>query len=150
MFDLGETNPIVRKLMKMKFLIFFVLILIAPNLYAKESTSLDTKERVLIYNGFGTGADFLKMGEMQRYTYVLGAVNGMLVAPFFEAPMERMNWFESYTKTMDINQTADLLTRYIKSNPSRSKDGLNTLLYMAIREDYNERNSQGGNTESRR
>lgn len=122
--------------MKMKIFLMLILIFSVSNVYARESVSVHTKKRVMIHDGFGSGVDFLKMGEMQRYTYVLGAVNGMLVAPFFGAPMERMNWFESYIETMDINQTVDLLAKYIRDNPDLSKDGLNTLLYMAIRKDY--------------
>jgi hypothetical protein len=111
------------------------------NLHADESVSIHAEKTVFIHSGFGTGKDYLQMGDLQKDTYVRGVVNGMLVAPFFGAPEEKMKWFESYVETMDVAQAADLLTKYLQNNPADLDEGLNTLLYMAIREDYNKKRS---------
>jgi hypothetical protein len=79
--------------MQLKVLLLLILIFTASNVYPKESVSIHAEKSVLIHNGFGTGADFLKMGEMQRYTYVLGAVRVKLKAAQHDTTMTfRWKW----------------------------------------------------------
>ena len=127
--------------MKTKLIIFFLIFSVVSNLYANESVSIHTEKTVVIHNGLGTGKDYLKMSAPQKDAYVRGAVNGMLIAPFFGAPVEKMNWFEKYVEAMDVGQTVDLLTKYLQNNPASLDEGLNTLMYLAIREDYNKKRS---------
>lgn len=89
-----------------------------------------------IHNGFGTGRDYIKMNESEKKSYAMGAINGMLMAPFFGAPRDQMKWFESYAENMTDDQVAAILTKYLRDNPGRWHDGLHLLTYSAIKEAY--------------
>lgn len=91
--------------------------------------------------GFSTGQDYLKMDEAQRRTYAMGAFNGITLASLFGAPMEKMQWFESYTKGMTDIQIAAIIYKYIQDHPGRWHDGLNILTYSAIYDAYRESRS---------
>ena len=89
---------------------------------------------VLIHNGFGTGQDYIKMNQSQKRVYAMGSINGILLAPFFGASKEKMQWFESYVENMTDEQVAAILSKYLEDNPGRWHDGLHILMYSAIKE----------------
>ena len=72
----------------MKRIIFFVALFAAANVVASQ-------QRVSISRGFFTGRDYFEMSDTEKRAYATGAVNGMLVAPFFGAPEERLAWFKT-------------------------------------------------------
>jgi len=81
-----------RKLMKTKFIVFFLIFLAAATLYAADKP-------ILIHNGFGTGQDYIKMSESQKRAYAMGSINGMIISPLLGAPKDKMGWLESYEGT---------------------------------------------------
>ncbi|MBC8231411.1 hypothetical protein H8E77_17805 [bacterium] len=91
---------------------------------------------VIVHKGFATGRDYLKMNDAQKRAYAMGAINGMLLAPLFGAPKDRVKWFESYVEKMTDDQVAAILTKYVKDNPGRWHDGLHILTYSAIIESH--------------
>ena len=115
--------------MKIRFTISLVIFLTATVLFAAD-------QGVLIHNGFGTGQDYIKMNQSQKRVYAMGAINGILIAPFFGASKEKMQWFESYVKNMTDEQVAAILSKYLEDNPGRWHDGLHVLMYSAIKEAY--------------
>lgn len=76
------------------------------------------------------------MTEFEKRAYAMGAINGMLIGPFFGAPKDKMQWLESYVENMTDEQVAAIFTKYLKDNPGRWHDGLHVLMYMAIKEAY--------------
>ncbi len=106
---------------------FLVIFLTAAIVSAAE-------QGVLIHNGFGTGQDYIKMSPSQKRVYAMGAVNGILLAPLFGAPKEKVQWFESYVENMTDVQVAAILAKYLEDNPGRWHDGLHILMYSAIKE----------------
>lgn len=111
----------------MKRVIFFVALLAAANIFASQ-------QRVSISRGFFTGRDYFEMSDTEKRAYATGAVNGMLVAPFFGAPEERLAWFKTCTAKMSDEETAAVLTRYLSSNPDQLGTSLNVLTFNALKD----------------
>ncbi len=111
----------------MKRVIFFMALLAAANVFASQ-------QRVTISRGFFTGRDYFEMSDSEKRAYATGAVNGMLVAPFFGAPEERIAWFKTCTAKMSDEQTAAILTRYISSNSDQLGMSLNVVTFNALKD----------------
>lgn len=122
--------------MKTRFIVSFLIFLAAATLFAAD-------EYVIIHNGFCTGQDYIKMSESQKRAYAMGAINGMLIAPTFGAPKDKMVWLESYVENMNDEQVAAILSKYLQDNPGRWHDGLNVLTYSAMKEAYGKSRSGG-------
>jgi hypothetical protein len=73
----------------------------------------------------------------------MGAINGMVIAPLFGAPKDKMRWFESDVESMTDDQVAAILSKYLQDNPGRWHDGLHVLMYSAVKEAYDKGRSEG-------
>ena len=91
------------------------------------------QQKVTISRGFFTGKDYLDMSDTEKRAYVTGEINGMLVAPFFGAPEERLQWLKSCTSNLSDEQTAAIVTNYINEQPNRLNESLNVLTFTALR-----------------
>jgi hypothetical protein len=91
------------------------------------------QQKVSIGPGFFTGKEYLEMSDTERRAYATGAINGMLVAPFFGAPEDNMAWLKSCTVKLSDEDIAAILTRYIRDNESQSSYNLNVLTFNAVR-----------------
>ena len=92
------------------------------------------QQTVKISPGFFTGRDYLDMSDTEKRAYATGEINGMLVAPFFGAPEENLNWLKTCTGKMSDEELADILTRYIREQPKQMDANLNVVTFAAIRE----------------
>jgi hypothetical protein len=110
------------------------LLLIYASFFAQPAPTPD--KSVYIPGGFGKGQDYLKMSEKEKRAYAMGAMNGMLVAPFFDAPEKSTNWLSDYLKGVSSEQVAAIITKYLKDSPELWHLGLNALTYKAIWEAY--------------
>ena len=63
-----------------------------------------SQQTVSIGPGFFTGKDYLDMTDNERRAYATGAINGMLVAPFFGAPPDNLNWLKSRCDYHEVHQ----------------------------------------------
>ena len=81
------------------------------------------EQGVLIHNGFGTGQDYIKMSSVQKRAYAMGSVNGILLAPLFRAPKEKVQWLELYVENMTDVQIAAILSKYLEDNPGDGTTG---------------------------
>jgi hypothetical protein len=111
----------------MKRLIFVLLILMCIDSHASQ-------QRVTISRGFFTGKDYFEMSETEKRAYATGAINGMLVAPFFGAPEERLMWLKTCTAKMSDEQTASILSNYIANNSSQLSMSLNVVTFNALKD----------------
>jgi len=109
-----------------KFLPLIALITFIT-VYANQRT-------VKISPGFFTGKDFLDMTDTEKRAYVTGEINGMLVAPFFGAPEENLNWLKTCTAKMSDEDLAAVLTRFINDRPNQLQSSLNVVTFTAVRE----------------
>ena len=92
------------------------------------------QQQVKISRGFFVAKDFLSMSDTERRAYATGAINGMLVSPFFGAPDENLNWLKSCTGSMSDEQLAVVLGDYIRSQPNQLDSSLNVVTFTAVRE----------------
>src|SRR5215467_10012784 len=102
----------------MKRLLPLIALLAVVTVYANQ-------QRVKISPGFFTGKDYLDMSDTEKRAYATGEINGMLVAPFFGAPEENLNWLKTCTGKMSDEQLASILTRYIRDQPNQTDSNLN-------------------------
>ena len=110
----------------MKRLLPLLALIAFISVYANQQT-------VKISPGFFTGKDYLDMSDTEKRAYVTGGINGMLVAPFFGAPEENLNWLKTCTEKMSDEQLAEIVTRFVRDQPNQGAN-LNVLTFGAIRE----------------
>ena len=113
-----------RFTLRLLLLIAFLTILVS--VFARQ-------EKVSISRGFFTGRDYLEMTDTEKRAYATGAINGMLVAPFFGAPQERVEWLKNCSAKLSDEQTAAILTRYVTEQPEQDTS-LNVLTFNAMRQ----------------
>jgi hypothetical protein len=111
----------------MKHLLPIIALIAVVSVYANH-------QQVKISRGFFTAKDYLSMSDTERRAYATGAINGMLVAPFFGAPDENLSWLKTCTGAMSDEQLAAVLTTYIRSQPGQLDSSLNVVTFTAIRE----------------
>ena len=97
-------------------------------------TVYPNQQKVKISPGFFTGKDYLDMTDTEKRAYATGAINGMLVSPFFGAPEESLNWLKTCTANMSDEQIAGVLTKSIRDQPNLIQGNLNVLTFNAVRE----------------
>lgn len=108
-----------------------LLLLIALAAFVTVSAN---QQRVKISPGFFTGKDYLEMSDTEKRAYATGEVNGMLVAPFFGAPEENLNWLKTCTGKMSDEQLASILTQFIHDQPDQMQMNLNVVTFNAVRD----------------
>ncbi len=91
------------------------------------------QQKVTISGGFFTGKDYLDMSDTEKRAYATGGINGMLLAPFFGAPEENVNWLKTCSASMSDEQIAAILTTYIRDQPSQWHYSLNVLTFNAMK-----------------
>ena len=111
----------------MKRLLPLIALLAFVTVYANQ-------QRVKISPGFFTGKDYLEMSDTEKRAYVTGAINGMLVAPFFGAPEEKLNWLKTCTGKMSDEQLASILSTFIREQPDQAQASLNVVTFTAVRD----------------
>ena len=111
----------------MRYLASLIALVAVVTVYANQQT-------VKISPGFFTGKDYLDMSDTEKRAYVTGGINGMLVAPFFGAPEENLNWLKTCTGKMSDEEIAGLVTKYIQDKPNQKDAHLNVVTFNAIRE----------------
>ena len=111
----------------MKRLLSLIALLAFVTVYANQ-------QRVKISPGFFTGKEYLEMSDTERRAYVTGGINGMLVAPFFGAPEENLNWLKTCTGKMSDEELAAIVTKFIHEQPDQMQANLNVVTFNAVRE----------------
>jgi hypothetical protein len=111
----------------MKVLLPLIALVAFVSVYANQ-------QRVKISAGFFTGQDYLDMTDTEKRAYATGGINGMLVAPFFGAPEEKLNWLKTCTGKMSDDQIAAILTRYLREQPNQLQTSLNVVTFTAIQD----------------
>ena len=117
-----------KRLLPLAALIAVIVTLIG--VYANADAN---QQKVSIGPGFFTGKDYLEMTDNERRAYATGAINGMLVAPFFGAPDDNLNWLKQCTAKLSDDDIAGILGRYIRDQESQLNYNLNILTFNAIR-----------------
>lgn len=110
----------------MKYLLALIALIAVVHVYPAQQT-------VKIGPGFFTAKDYLDMSDTEKRAYVTGQMNGMLVAPFFGAPEEKLSWLKTCGARMSDEQLASILTRYIREQTNQQQN-LNVVTFTALRD----------------
>jgi hypothetical protein len=111
----------------MKRLLIILTLLTYINVYASQ-------QKVSISRGFFTGKEYFDMSDNEKRAYVTGAINGMLVAPLFGAPEDRVTWLKTCTSRLSDEETSAILSRYINSDPNQLSMSLNVVTFNALKD----------------
>lgn len=111
----------------MRYLLILIVLVAFVTVYANQ-------QRVKIGPGFFSAKDYLEMSETERRAYATGAINGMLVAPFFGAPEDNLNWLKTCTVKMSDEQLAATILNYLRDQPNQMDANLNVVTFNAIRD----------------
>jgi len=110
----------------MKYLLALLALIAIVNVHPAQQT-------VKISPGFFAAKDYLEMSDTEKRAYVTGQINGMLVAPFFGASEENLNWLKTCSSKMSDEQLASILTRYVAEQTNQQQN-LNVVTFNALRE----------------
>lgn len=91
------------------------------------------KGPVSYFKGFLTGEEFLKLGENDRTSYVMGLTDGFLAAPLFGADMKYVGWVNDCVKGKTNTQIAAIFRKYLEQNPGRWEKTTQPLMFEALR-----------------
>ena len=110
----------------MKRVLIVLAFLICVDGYASQ-------QPVSISRGFFTGREYFEMSDSEKRAYATGAINGMLVSPFFGAPEEGVHWLKTCSAKMSDEQTASIITQYINNDSSQRSMSLNVVTFNALK-----------------
>lgn len=88
---------------------------------------------VSIKNGFLTGEQLLQMSEIEKNSYSMGLINGMLLAPLFGGHKSELFWFENCIRGMTGTQLSAIFTKHLRENPQDWNLTPHISLYNALR-----------------
>jgi len=105
----------------------------AAMLLLAAASPVAAEERgVAIHHGFYTGNAYRELPEGQRWTYVSGVIEGMLLAPLYGAPKSKMVWIESCIVGMLDKQVTAIVDKFMAENPARWHEDMHALVYSAM------------------
>ena len=93
---------------------------------------LSFAEVVGIHHGFMTGNKFMTLSSDDQSIYAMGLVDGMVLAPMFEAPKAKTKWLETCIEGMTNMQVAAMLRKELESNPGTWHHSAHTAMYRAM------------------
>jgi hypothetical protein len=89
---------------------------------------------IAVQNGFITGNTFRALDQASKNVYATGLIDGILLAPLYGAPEERLNNFEQCTVGMTGQQVVAIFGKYLKNNPERWHNSMHVIAFSALRE----------------
>lgn len=89
---------------------------------------------ISVKRGFITGNTFRALDQPSKNVYATGLVDGILLAPFYGAPEERLNNFERCTAGMTGQQIVAIFEKHLKENPERWHHDMHIIAFSALRE----------------
>jgi hypothetical protein len=114
-----------------RLMISVLLIAVFPH-YTNSQKPTPTPLRATISNGFLTGQEYLDLDTNGKRAYAMGIIDGMVAAPLFLAPQERVEWLSSCIVKMTDEQVVAILTKYLRDNPGEWHHSMNMTSYNAM------------------
>ena len=91
-------------------------------------------EPVEIHNGFMTGNKFMTLPRDEQEAYAMGLVDGMFLAPMFDAPKAKTGWLGKCAEGMTNTQVAAMLRKELENNPGQWHYSAHASMYGAMLE----------------
>ena len=96
--------------------------------------SAEPKAPVSIKEGFVSGNEFRSLSHEAKRGYAIGVIDGLFLAPFFDAPKEELRWIERCATGMTDEQVMAILEKFLRDNPARWQEPMNILAWVAMKE----------------
>jgi hypothetical protein len=89
-----------------------------------------------VWPGFVTAEKYIDLSLGQQSVYAAGLVDGMYLAPVFDAPNrgKTLTAMRMCLKPMTTTQVAGIITKYAKEHPEKWDMGTNVVAWQALRE----------------
>ena len=107
------------------YLLFASVLILRPAASGQQNV-------VEIHSGFLTGQEFRELPELRKRSYAAGIIDGMFLAPLFDAPKTRLAWLENCVVGMTDEQMAAIISKYVADHPERWHERAHLLVYSAL------------------
>ena len=88
---------------------------------------------ILVHNGFMTGNTYLSWSQTNQNTYVTGLVDGIFLAPLFNAPKSGpISNAEGCLENKTNTQLRAIFNKHLDDHPERWEHGAHILFYSAL------------------
>jgi hypothetical protein len=94
----------------------------------------ESEDRALVSEGFVRTEQYLEMGKTEQGIYSAGLMDGIYLAPLFDAPNRDKHLVSVKTcvKGMSNTQVAAIITKYAKEHPEKWHMGTNLVASQAL------------------
>jgi hypothetical protein len=96
----------------------------------------ESEERALVSQGFVKAEQYVGFGQPEQGIYAAGLMDGIYLAPMFDAPNrdKYLIALKTCVKDMTSTQVAAIITKYAKAHPEKWHMGTNLVAYQALGE----------------
>jgi hypothetical protein len=118
----------------MALLMRWMFALLLLSLTSEASIPQESEDRALVSDGFVKTEQYLEMGKTEQGIYAAGLIDGIYLAPLFDAANrdEHLMSVKTCVKGMSNTQVAAIITKYAKEHPERWHMGTNLVAYQAL------------------
>lgn len=102
-----------------------------PLLTGASSAHAQT-EPVYIKSGFLTGNSYRASSAQEKSGFVMGFIDGLLVAPLLGAPRSKLVRLEECLTGMVNSQVVAIVDKWLTENPGRWHQQMNVLTFSAL------------------
>lgn len=90
----------------------------------------------LVKSGYLKAEAYLAFEPREQAVYAMGLVDGMYLAPVFDAPNDSkyLSSLQACLKEMSNTQVAAIITKFAKGHPESWHMGTNLIAYQALRQ----------------
>src|SRR5205814_2320443 len=87
----------------------------------------------VIHNGFLNAEDYVHISERRQRDYVIGIIDGMMLAPLFGAPGDGpIKPLLDCVTGMSDSQIAAIIAKFLREHPERWNESLHGVVYSAM------------------
>ncbi|MGH8542100.1 MAG: Rap1a/Tai family immunity protein [Gammaproteobacteria bacterium] len=87
---------------------------------------------VPVHEGFITGNEYQEFSDLQKRRYVIGVLDGLLLAPLLAAPNAEVEWLGRCITGMTDTQVVAIVAKYLQQNPHRWHESMHVLVYSVF------------------
>jgi hypothetical protein len=90
----------------------------------------------MVHQGYLRTEKYVQFTPTEQVVYATGLVDGMYLAPVFDAPAEgkHLSSLQTCLKEMSNTQVAAIIAKFAKEHPEKWHIGANLVAYQAFRE----------------
>jgi len=83
-------------------------------------------------SGFITGNTYRAYSDDIKAVYVMGVIDGFVLAPAFSAPKKKLAWLQTCSEGMNGYQVAAIVDKSLRDVPEHWNEPMNVLVYSAM------------------